>query len=112
MKVSKSRKQLLVFSILPKMNEKHKKNCPESSQDNACSFFVWFLEEKRIPRIALGIYWFLGRNNIFPKNVLNLNATNYIFQYECFLQSQEEPYNLRVPSDFPELNFLGSKPSV
>ena len=27
-------------------------------------------------------------------------------------QSQEEPYNLWVPSDFPELDFLWSRPSV
>ena len=50
LKVSKSRKQFLVFSILPKNEQKTKKYYPESSQD------IVFLEELRIPKISFEIF--------------------------------------------------------
>ena len=58
LKVSKSRKQVLVSSILLKNIRKcKKKKDPENPQDNFFPFFVRFLEELRIPEIAFEIYW-------------------------------------------------------
>ena len=52
LKVSKSRKQFLKFSILPKNERKTEKIYLETSQD----IFFRFLEELRIPKIAFEIY--------------------------------------------------------
>ena len=56
LKVSKSQKQFLESSLLPKNDWKSWKNYPKSSQDN---FFVFrlFLEELIIPKIAFEIHW-------------------------------------------------------
>ena len=55
LKVSKSRKQFLVFSILPKNERKTKKNILRAVRINFL-VFVHFLEELRIPKIAFEIY--------------------------------------------------------
>jgi hypothetical protein len=55
LKVSKSQKHYLEFSILPKNKQRMEKKYPVSSQ-NIYFFFIHFLEELRITKIVLEIY--------------------------------------------------------
>jgi hypothetical protein len=54
LKVSKSQKYYLEFSILPKNKQRMEKKYPVSSQN--IFFFIHFLEELRITKIVLEIY--------------------------------------------------------
>ena len=47
----------LKFPILPKNEQNTWKNYPDSSLDTFSKFFVRFLEELKIPKIAFEIYW-------------------------------------------------------
>ena len=77
LKVNKSRKQFLEFSILPKNKRKTWKNF-KSSQDNFILCLVQFLEELRIPKNVFEIYWPLGHDLGFFKNSWKMKSFNHI----------------------------------
>ena len=68
-KVSKSRKQFLELSILPKNERNTWKNYPKSSQDNFFSCFVRCLEGLRIS-FFFEIYWPFVSSVLFNKKCL------------------------------------------
>jgi len=65
LKVSKSWKKKLEFSILPKNEWNTIKNYPDSSKDSFFESFIRFLEELIISKVAFEIYWPLDAVSCF-----------------------------------------------
>jgi hypothetical protein len=92
LKVSKSHKQFLEFSILPKTSAK---NISWELSGYFLPFFGRFLEELRIPKISLEIYWPLEMSKLISTVISKcLEKVFYLPTYLHFWSLKEKRTDL------------------